>query len=213
MLAQRLAPGRVGQPAAEVFDGAEQTVVQRDLGLESEQGPRAGDVRAALLRIVGWQRAAHNLGARAGELDDLARKLCHGVLAGIAEIDGTVERVEARDADDAFDEIAHVAEGARLLAGAEQGDGLAAQGLKPDIALEIDGVAAILELVADGAGSAVLSRNAVATSGRPQAYALRPISPKLRSRLYVAVSSQRPTTLTQQAMLELIQQTARELLR
>ncbi len=91
--------------------------------------------------------------------------------------------------------------------------GLAAQGLKPDIALEIDGVAAILELVADGAGSAVLSRNAVATSGRPQAYALRPISPKLRSRLYVAVSSQRPTTLTQQAMLELIQQTARELLR
>jgi LysR family nitrogen assimilation transcriptional regulator len=90
--------------------------------------------------------------------------------------------------------------------------GLANLGLRPDIALEIDGVAAILELVADGAGSAVLSRNAVATSGRPQAFALRPITPRLRSKLSIAVSSQRPATLTQKAMLELIQQTARELL-
>lgn len=90
--------------------------------------------------------------------------------------------------------------------------GLANLGLRPHIALEIDGVAAILELVADGAGSAVLSRNAVATSGRPQAYALRPITPRLRTKLSIAVSSQRPATLTQKAMLELIQQTARELL-
>ena len=90
--------------------------------------------------------------------------------------------------------------------------GLANLGLRPNIALEIDGVAAILELVADGAGSAVLSRNAVATSGRPQAFALRPITPRLRTKLSIAVSSQRPATLTQKAMLELIQQTARELL-
>ena len=90
--------------------------------------------------------------------------------------------------------------------------GLANLGLRPDIALEIDGVAAILELVADGAGSAVLSRNAVATSGRPQAFALRPITPRLRTKLSITVSSQRPATLTQKAMLELIQQTARELL-
>jgi len=90
--------------------------------------------------------------------------------------------------------------------------GLANLGLRPHIALEIDGVAAILELVADGAGSAVLSRNAVATSGRPQAFALRPITPRLRIKLSIAVSSQRPATLTQKAMLELIQHTARELL-
>ena len=90
--------------------------------------------------------------------------------------------------------------------------GLANLGLRPRIALEIDGVAAILELVADGAGSAVLSRYAVATSGRPQAFALRPIAPRLRTKLSLAVSSQRPATLTQKAMLELIQQTARELL-
>jgi DNA-binding transcriptional LysR family regulator len=77
----------------------------------------------------------------------------------------------------------------------------------------IDGVAAILELVADGAGSAVLSMNAVATSGKPAAFSTRPIhAPRLRSKLSLAVSARRPATLTQQAMLELIRQTAGELL-
>jgi LysR family nitrogen assimilation transcriptional regulator len=38
-------------------------------------------------------------------------------------------------------------------------------GVQPQVALEIDGVAAILDLVADGAGCAVLSRHALA--GRP----------------------------------------------
>ena len=85
---------------------------------------------------------------------------------------------------------------------------LADLGLKPRIALEIDGVSAILALVADGAGSAVLSRNAIQTSARPQAFTMRPIgSPPLRSRLSMAVSSQRPSTLTQQATMELIRST------
>lgn len=89
---------------------------------------------------------------------------------------------------------------------------LADLGLKPRIALEIDGIAAILELVADGAGSAVLSRIAVQTSARPQAFTLRPIgSPRLSSHLSIAVSSQRPTTLTQQATLELIEKTTERL--
>jgi LysR family transcriptional regulator, nitrogen assimilation regulatory protein len=82
---------------------------------------------------------------------------------------------------------------------------LADLGLEPRIALEIDGVAAILELVADGAGGAVLSRNAVQTSARPRAFTLRPIgSPPLRSQLAAAVSAQRPATPTQQATLALI---------
>ena len=86
-------------------------------------------------------------------------------------------------------------------------------GCHPRIALEIDGVAAILDLVADGAGSAVLSRHAVETSARPKAFAMRPIGkPPLRSKLSIAVSAHRPATLTQQAMLELIQVTARNLL-
>ena len=43
-------------------------------------------------------------------------------------------------------------------------------GCRPSIALEIDGVSAILDLVADGAGYAILSRNAVASSVKPGIY-------------------------------------------
>ena len=76
---------------------------------------------------------------------------------------------------------------------------------RPNIALEIDGVPAILDLVLDGAGCAVLSKNAVITSGQADMFSVRPIA-GLHSKLSIAVSPQRPATLTQQAMLELIQQ-------
>jgi LysR family nitrogen assimilation transcriptional regulator len=89
---------------------------------------------------------------------------------------------------------------------------LANLGLRPTIALEIDGVGAILDLVEDGAGNAVLSRNAVQTSARPRSFTMRPISsPRLRSKLMLAMSSQRPATLTQKAMLELIRRTLGDL--
>lgn len=82
-------------------------------------------------------------------------------------------------------------------------------GLHPNIALEIDGVAAILDLVADGAGYAVLSKNAVLTSTRPERFSTRPIaSPGLLCKLSLAVSSRRPTTGTQQAMLQLLKEIA-----
>src|SRR5574343_525183 len=90
---------------------------------------------------------------------------------------------------------------------------MAAQGLRPNIALEIDGGAAILDLVAEGMGSALLSHNAVSSSIRPSAYRVRAVcDPPLRTRLAVATSSQRPTTLTQQATLDLIQQLCQGLL-
>jgi LysR family transcriptional regulator, nitrogen assimilation regulatory protein len=74
-------------------------------------------------------------------------------------------------------------------------------------------VPAMLDLVADGAGCAILSRNAVATSAHPQAFSMRPIgSPPLRSKLLLAMSSQRPATLTQKAMLQLMQELAPRLL-
>ena len=97
----------------------------------------------------------------------------------------------------------------RVLVEAE----LARARLRPRIALEIDGVAAILDLVEDGAGSAVLSRHAVQTAARPQAFAMHPIGPpRLRSKLVVATSSQRPATLTQKAVLALIRECVRALL-
>lgn len=43
-------------------------------------------------------------------------------------------------------------------------------GCRLKVALEIDGVSAILDLVADGAGAALLSRNAVTSCVRPSAY-------------------------------------------
>lgn len=90
---------------------------------------------------------------------------------------------------------------------------LASLGVCAQVALEIDGVAAILDLVADGAGAALLSRNAVSSSIRPSAYWVRAIvEPPLRTRLCLAISSQRPATLTQQAALALLQKTARHLL-
>ena len=81
---------------------------------------------------------------------------------------------------------------------------MAALGLRPVIALEIDGVSAILDLVADGAGAALLSRHAVGSSIRPSTYSMRPIDPPLRARVSLATSSQRPATLTQRAALDLI---------
>lgn len=87
-------------------------------------------------------------------------------------------------------------------------------GCRLKIALEIDGVSAILDLVADGAGSAVLSRNAVDSSVRPSAYTVRPIAnPALRTKVSLATSSQRPTTLTQQATLALIKETVARIIK
>jgi len=90
---------------------------------------------------------------------------------------------------------------------------LARVGCQPQIAFEIDGVPAILELVADGAGAAILSRNAVASSNKPSAFSVRRInSPALTIALSTAISSLRPSTLTQQATLNLIRETAQQLL-
>ncbi len=82
---------------------------------------------------------------------------------------------------------------------------LAGLGLRPSIALEIDGVPAILDLVAEGMGSAVLPRNAASNTVRPSAYTLRQITdPPLRPRVALASSAQRPSTLTQQAAARLL---------
>lgn len=85
---------------------------------------------------------------------------------------------------------------------------LAALGRSPRIALEIDGVSAILDLVADGIGNAVLTRNAVESSAHPALFRLRPIhDPPLSAQIALAVSAQRPATLTQRATQTLIADT------
>jgi len=82
-------------------------------------------------------------------------------------------------------------------------------GCRPLVALEIDGVSAILDLVLDGAGYAILSRNALLNSPRPSAYTARQIgTPPLRIRLSLATSLQRPATPVQKATLDLIRSRA-----
>ena len=84
---------------------------------------------------------------------------------------------------------------------------LAGLGLRPTITLEIDGVPAILDLVAEGMGYALLPRNAVSNTIRPSAYQMRAISdPPLRPRVALACSAQRPATLTQQAAARLLRE-------
>jgi len=90
---------------------------------------------------------------------------------------------------------------------------MAAVGMRPHIALEIDGVTAILDLVADGAGCAILSRNAVTRSINPSAFSTQSISsPQLSIELSCVISSQRPSTETQKSTLILIRETAIRLL-
>jgi LysR family transcriptional regulator, nitrogen assimilation regulatory protein len=88
-------------------------------------------------------------------------------------------------------------------------------GLRPSIALEIDGVSAILELVADGAGYAVLPQSAVgnfhAGAQAMQRFDIAQID-GLLSRLSLATSALRPSTLTQRAMQDLIISLAKPLI-
>ena len=78
-------------------------------------------------------------------------------------------------------------------------------GCQPRIAMEIDGVPAILDLVSEGVGYAVLPGHAVQTSAHPQRYLLHPITePRVVGQVYLVTSARRASTLTQQAMVGLI---------
>jgi LysR family nitrogen assimilation transcriptional regulator len=91
---------------------------------------------------------------------------------------------------------------------------LANVGCRLNIALEIDGVSAILDLVANGSGAAVLSRNAVDSSVRPTAFITRTIiEPALRTKISLAVSASRPSTRTLLATMKLIERTLRQVIK
>jgi LysR family transcriptional regulator, nitrogen assimilation regulatory protein len=82
----------------------------------------------------------------------------------------------------------------------------------PAVALQIDSVAAILELVSEGAGVAILPMIALRMTSRPRALvARRIVNPQVVSQLAIAVSSKRPITLTQQEALKMIKGLGRSL--
>jgi len=75
---------------------------------------------------------------------------------------------------------------------------MARLGLQPNIVMQADGLNAILSLVMDGLGHAVLPSYTLAHYPK-NTFAVRTITqPKLMSQLMLVRPSQRPTTLTQQ---------------
>ncbi len=69
---------------------------------------------------------------------------------------------------------------------------LANEGRKARVALEVESVPAILDLVQQGVAHAVLALNAIQSSGNADAFFVRPIrKPKMTTTLWIATSSQR----------------------
>jgi len=83
---------------------------------------------------------------------------------------------------------------------------LANLGLKANVVLEIDGVPAMLDLVHQGYGHAVLPANRVRADNQLRTFATQPIiEPRLASTLALAIPAQRPTTPLTRHTLELLQ--------
>jgi len=78
---------------------------------------------------------------------------------------------------------------------------------KPNIALEIDGLNAILELVKEGLGYAVLPAYTLRNFATPQDFSTHRIErPKLLSQLMLVWSARRPMTATHQVAMQLTQE-------
>lgn len=92
----------------------------------------------------------------------------------------------------------------RLLIEAE----LTRLSLKPRIVLEIDGLNAILELVREGLGHAVLPAYTLSQFAAPQDFRTHRIErPRLRSQLMLVRSAHRPVTATHQAAEQILRKT------
>ncbi len=81
----------------------------------------------------------------------------------------------------------------------------AAQGVALDIALEIDAIASVVDLVAERYGHAILSRIALESWGAGRALRATPIArPAIASRVVLATSRERPITSLARGAIELI---------
>src|ERR1019366_4726003 len=104
-----------------VFDRPLQPFAKRDLRRPSEQLARERDVGLALLGIVLGQRLEDDLGGGARQLFDRLGQFEQRELVGVAHVHGVVVP-GLGERDQPANEIAHVAEGARLAAVAEDRD-------------------------------------------------------------------------------------------
>lgn len=89
---------------------------------------------------------------------------------------------------------------------------LAGEGRRAKVALEIESIPAILDLVKQGVAHAVLAENAIRTSGHADALQWRPIGPPpLVATLWMATSAQRPQGPLIEQGTELVQVLLRRL--
>jgi LysR family nitrogen assimilation transcriptional regulator len=85
---------------------------------------------------------------------------------------------------------------------------MAQASLKPNIALEIESIPAILNLVRDEHLHAVLSLKAVQSGGQQQDFYVRPIAdPPLQTTIWIATSAQRPSGPLLEQAIPLLRQT------
>ena len=81
-------------------------------------------------------------------------------------------------------------------------------GLKPRIALEVDGLNAIIDLVREGLGFAVLPPYTLGALPRPHPFTLHTLAqPQVTSELMLVTSARRPITETHKAVRALLAQT------
>ena len=82
---------------------------------------------------------------------------------------------------------------------------MVAIGRKPQVSLEVDGLNAILSLVKEGMGHAVLPSYTLSNFDDPSPFTLRSIhSPRIISELMLVRSSRRPSTETQKTAIEVV---------
>ena len=79
------------------------------------------------------------------------------------------------------------------------------QGLRPQVLLEVDGLNAILNLVKEGMGHAVLPGYTLSNFDNPGRFLVQAIhSPRIMSQLKLVWSARRPTTQTQRKAMEVV---------
>ena len=80
-------------------------------------------------------------------------------------------------------------------------------GRRPEIMLEVDGLNAILNLVKEGMGHAVLPSYTLSNFDNPDIFTVQSIhSPRIMSQLMLVWSSRRPTTQTQRKAMDVVNQ-------
>ncbi|PQA78439.1 LysR family transcriptional regulator [Rhodoferax sp. TS-BS-61-7] len=80
-------------------------------------------------------------------------------------------------------------------------------GRRPEVMLEVDGLNAILNLVKEGMGHAVLPSYTLSNFDNPDTFTVQAIhSPRIMSQLMLVWSSRRPTTQTQRKAMDVVNQ-------